>query len=273
MLHYRQTFRNNGSRLIIAAMLATVLHLGLMNIQLVSRPFLAPSVSLPRSVSIQLTPKSRMNALQQSVSEDISGRKNKLPVEEKKILPAVKKISAAPEADVVPVQSPPVVIEKEVLPSTVPVETRYEKPVVDTAVPAQKTTENSPVEVQHDENVSAETAEQAARTGTKTGDDENAALHSGVLQEAYPRYQLNDPPVYPNLARKRGMQGTVVLQVLVNGQGRVNDIRLDVSSGYSMLDRAASAAVKKWIFEPGRKGDSTVPMWVRVPVIFELKNR
>ena len=121
---------------------------------------------------------------------------------------------------------------------------------------------------------SAETAEHiAVRPADQTGDDENMALHPGALQKAYPRYQLNAPPVYPNLARKRGQQGTVVLQVLVNGEGRVDDIKLDTSSGYSMLDRAANGAVMKWLFEPGRQGKKTVPMWVRVPVTFELKNR
>jgi len=104
--------------------------------------------------------------------------------------------------------------------------------------------------------------------GTGAGE---GAVEPGVVQTAYPRYQLNGPPPYPGLARKRGWQGTVFLRVLVNRKGRVDDLTIDVSSGYSLLDRAALNAVRGWIFEPGRQGRDTVPMWVRVPVTFMLK--
>jgi len=255
-------------------MLATVLHLGLMNVQFDSRSFLVPSVSLPHSVSIMLTKKSRMATSKQAVAEDIGSKKDTVPVEEKTILPAVKKIPVESKAEVKSVQPAPIVMKKAILRPTAPVEISKEEPVVASPVPAQEIMKDRPVEVQHVENISTETSEKTAvPTETQTGDDENMAAHSGVLQKAYPRYQLNDPPVYPNLARKRGQQGTVVLQVLVNGQGRVDDIRLDVSTGYSMLDRAAVTAVKNWLFEPGRQGETTVPMWVRIPVTFELKKK
>jgi protein TonB len=94
---------------------------------------------------------------------------------------------------------------------------------------------------------------------------------SGTLQTAYPRYQLNSPPPYPRLARKRGQEGTVILQVRVNESGRVDDLKLEQSSNYNMLDRAALTAVRTWIFEPGRKGEKSLAMWVRVPVTFQLK--
>ena len=87
---------------------------------------------------------------------------------------------------------------------------------------------------------------------------------------AYPRYQLNAPPTYPGLARKRGQEGTVFLKVLVNKEGRVDELEIETSSGFTLLDRAAVSAVRKWSFEPGRRGEERVPMWVRVPVIFKL---
>jgi protein TonB len=141
-------------------------------------------------------------------------------------------------------------------------------------VPLQETEQSRQAEAQPAEEYSADTIteEEAVATETQTGDAENLLPKSGALQKAYPRYRLNTPPTYPNLARKRGHQGTVVLQVFVNRQGRIDDIRLDESSGYSMLDRAAVNAVKKWIFEPGRRNNKTVSMWVRVPVTFRLKN-
>ncbi|MFH1243869.1 MAG: TonB family protein [Pseudomonadota bacterium] len=91
------------------------------------------------------------------------------------------------------------------------------------------------------------------------------------MLKARPAYKENPRPEYPRLARRRGYQGTTVLEVLVGVTGRVHDIRLLDSSGYEILDNAAAASVREWLFEPGRKGDQRVEMWVRVPVRFELK--
>ena len=91
-----------------------------------------------------------------------------------------------------------------------------------------------------------------------------------VVREAVPLYKVNPPPKYPRLARKRGYQGTVVLDVLVDQNGMVGDLRLFTSSGYSILDRKAMESVKVWLFEPGMKGNKKLDMWVRVPVRFEL---
>jgi protein TonB len=92
-----------------------------------------------------------------------------------------------------------------------------------------------------------------------------------VVREAAPLYKVNPPPKYPLIARKRGYQGTVVLEVLVDRNGRVGDLRLFTSSGHPILDRSAMASVKGWLFEPGMKGDKKIDMWVRVPIRFELK--
>ena len=63
----------------------------------------------------------------------------------------------------------------------------------------------------------------------------------------------------------------MVIEVLVDQNGRVGDLRLFASSGHKILDGSAMASVKGWLFEPGMKGDKKIDMWVRVPVRFELK--
>jgi protein TonB len=90
------------------------------------------------------------------------------------------------------------------------------------------------------------------------------------VHEATPLYRLNPLPEYPLTARKRGHQGTVILEVLVDREGRVADLRLSASCGYSVLDLAALAGVKTWLFEPGTRGGENVEMWVKVPVRFRL---
>ncbi len=94
---------------------------------------------------------------------------------------------------------------------------------------------------------------------------------AAVIKEASPLYRKNPPPVYPRVARRRGHQGTVSLEVLVDRNGSVKDLRVLQSSGYAALDDAALASVKDWIFEPGTRGNQCVEMWVKLPVRFQLK--
>jgi protein TonB len=92
-----------------------------------------------------------------------------------------------------------------------------------------------------------------------------------MIHEARPIYRLNPSPKYPRIARIRGYQGNVLLDILVNKDGKVHDLKIYRSSGYPLLDRAATSSVKHWLFEPGMIGEEKVNMWVRVPVRFELK--
>ncbi|UCF83239.1 MAG: energy transducer TonB [Desulfobacteraceae bacterium] len=92
-----------------------------------------------------------------------------------------------------------------------------------------------------------------------------------IIREAVPVYRKNPPPQYPRVARRRGYQGTIVLEVLVNREGRVEKLKVFQSSGYSVLDKSAIRSVKGWLFEPGRRGDEKVEMWVKLPVRFKLK--
>jgi len=87
---------------------------------------------------------------------------------------------------------------------------------------------------------------------------------------ARPLYVKNPAPRYPRRARKKGLQGTVMLKVLVNAGGRVEDLKLLHSSGHAILDKAAMAAVKKWLFAPGAVNGTPARMWVKVPIRFKL---
>jgi protein TonB len=91
------------------------------------------------------------------------------------------------------------------------------------------------------------------------------------IKEAIPLYRNNPPPMYPRIARRRGYEGTVVLEVLVNTEGRVADYRIIRSCGHPVLDRAAAKSIRNWLFKPGMRGDKNVDMWVKVPIRFELK--
>jgi protein TonB len=85
-------------------------------------------------------------------------------------------------------------------------------------------------------------------------------------------YLHNPLPRYPRDARRRRIEGTVVLDVTVDAAGRPARVEVQSSSGFPMLDRAALEAVGGWRFEPARRRGVAIAGDVRVPVVFRLEN-
>jgi TonB family protein len=56
------------------------------------------------------------------------------------------------------------------------------------------------------------------------------------------------PPIYPELARRMHVSGTVVMHLTIAPDGSVSDAK--VESGHALLGPAAQEAVKRWKFEP-----------------------
>ena len=81
-------------------------------------------------------------------------------------------------------------------------------------------------------------------------------------------YQVK--PRYPESAKRAGAQGVTTLRVRVLETGRVSEVLVEQSAGFRDLDIAAMDAVKKWLFEPARRGKEAVSVWVLLPVKFEL---
>ena len=91
-------------------------------------------------------------------------------------------------------------------------------------------------------------------------------------REAGVAYGSAPPPIYPRVALKKGLQGTVVLRVLVSSSGSVLAVDIDQSSGHRDLDRAAQRQVAShWQFQPALQDGRAVEAWVRVPLVFKLQ--
>jgi TonB family protein len=88
---------------------------------------------------------------------------------------------------------------------------------------------------------------------------------------ARPRYAENPKPIYPQEAREKGYEGEVVLRAEVLSNGRVGQIEVRKSSGYELLDHSALTTVKQWRFIPAKKGDIAIPLWVNIPIKFQLQ--
>ena len=76
-------------------------------------------------------------------------------------------------------------------------------------------------------------------------------------------------PSYPRIARKRGFEGTALIEVQFNHHGQQLSQIIVKSTGYSVLDVAALSAVEKWQFAIPNELSVTL-FTVRVPVRFSL---
>ena len=79
-------------------------------------------------------------------------------------------------------------------------------------------------------------------------------------------------PLYPLGARQRGEEGTVVLETTVTPDGRATMVSVLSSSRFPDLDRAATRAVERAIFNPASEGGHPVEARARITIIFRLTN-
>src|SRR5262249_53697394 len=93
----------------------------------------------------------------------------------------------------------------------------------------------------------------------------------GITPTAAPRGGYQVKPAYPPSARRAGVQGTTLRGGLVAADGHVGDVVVKQSAGHPDLDAAAADAVRRWRFEPARRGSEPVAMWVLLPVEFRLR--
>ncbi|HEX5353074.1 MAG TPA: energy transducer TonB [Rhodanobacteraceae bacterium] len=84
-------------------------------------------------------------------------------------------------------------------------------------------------------------------------------------------YATATPPRYPTRAVAAGIEGTVVLKVLVDPDGKPVKVMVAHSSGSRLLDEAALRHVlATWRFHPATHDGRAIEAWALVPVRFNL---
>jgi TonB family protein len=76
---------------------------------------------------------------------------------------------------------------------------------------------------------------------------------------------------YPPDLRDSRIGGVVRVYVLVDERGRVQETRIDETSGWLELDDAALAVARRLEFFPARNGNETVAAWVSFPITFRVR--
>lgn len=80
-----------------------------------------------------------------------------------------------------------------------------------------------------------------------------------------------EKPQYPHSAVEEGNEGAVTVQVEVRADGSAGDVSVVRPSGSRLLDAAAVRSVKRWKWEPARRGETPVVSSVRCRVRFTLE--
>ncbi len=123
-----------------------------------------------------------------------------------------------------------------------------------------------------------ENPESGSRGGNAEGVTDNAASSSGspaaqgapVRTEgegAAPTRRVYVEPIYPEIAKRAGVSGVVVLEAIIDSNGNVTNVR--VVRSRPLLDQAAMDAVREWKYEPTVSNGVPVPIVMTVTVIFD----
>lgn len=84
-------------------------------------------------------------------------------------------------------------------------------------------------------------------------------------------YAFAPAPRYPRQAAIAGIEGTVLLKVLVDETGQPLEVAIERSSGDRRLDKAARDQVlQRWRFHPAQRGGRAIAAYALVPVEFSL---
>jgi TonB family protein len=76
-------------------------------------------------------------------------------------------------------------------------------------------------------------------------------------------------PVYPALAKNQHVSGNVLIDALIDANGRVTTMK--VVSGPTLLHQSAMDALKQWKYRPARLDGNPVPMHLTITIQFRLQ--
>jgi len=134
------------------------------------------------------------------------------------------------------------------------------------------------VETSPDQSVISGTSMLDVGTGTGTGTGTEIRIeeiipdiNAYVPVDAPPKAIVQKAPVYPEIAKKVGMEGTTFIKALLDLDGSIMRVVILKSSGFPQLDTAAVRCVLDWKFSPALQNKRPVRVWVGAPIRFSLQ--
>ncbi|HAP34600.1 MAG TPA: hypothetical protein DCQ28_01155 [Bacteroidetes bacterium] len=77
------------------------------------------------------------------------------------------------------------------------------------------------------------------------------------------------PPVYPEIARRAGVEGTVWVKIWVDKEGNPKKAQV-LKSDAELFNQPAIDAAMRWKFTPAIMNNGPVSVWVSIPFKFKL---
>ena len=102
--------------------------------------------------------------------------------------------------------------------------------------------------------------------------DEDPDIDAFIPVEKYPSPVKTIQPIYPEIAKRAGVEGKVYVKALVDKEGRVKKA-LIYKSDAEVFNQPSLEATYQWIFTPAIMNNGPVPVWVVVPFNFQLKKQ
>lgn len=147
------------------------------------------------------------------------------------------------------------------------------KEIEDIKEPEEVERPSLPVEAESEEEVEVETIEKTVGLETVEKAPPPPTLDRFVFipHDTPPRVKDRVQPEYPEIPKKAGIEGKVLLHLYVDETGKV--IKAYVAQSLeTSLDQAALDAARKTTFYPALQRDKPVGVWVAYPVRFQLKD-
>jgi protein TonB len=174
---------------------------------------------------------------------------------------------------------------------TLAVPSKKPKPELKNAAKNNQLSKEEPAEKSHDDMTEASSnsksaVEQGMGSGTPSGTGQGTSDGltgrsgngggGGMGDVAFgspngPRFLRKVVPTYPDFARRQEMQGTVLLRVAIDEQGRVVNIEILKKAGYG-FDEAAVKAIRESTFIPAKNEGKSCNCKALLPIRFELKS-
>ncbi len=129
-----------------------------------------------------------------------------------------------------------------------------------------------PVEAESEDEIQQATIEKTANFETfdKLPLQPESETPDFKVYDTPPRPKQVVKPEYPEIAKKAGIEGTIILKLLIDVDGKV--LKAKILKGLTPdLNDAAIEAAYATLFYPAKQRDKPVRVWVSMPMIFKLK--
>jgi protein TonB len=103
------------------------------------------------------------------------------------------------------------------------------------------------------------------------GDVGNDVVMTGESVDVAPKPAQRSAMEYPKAARKSGVTGYVLMNLLIDKTGQVEKVKVLQSEPAGVFDEVAKAGVQGWQFTPAQYKGQPVKVWAKQKIRFDLQ--